>query len=158
MIRARVTLTSRERGGAGLRAVVGAGLVAAVALAGYGLVRYPGLRSDADAAIAAVTFVALLVAYGAVTLSLSRGTGLREVTARRYGVVGGVVIGAAWLVVLSPTECLEGMGPRPADSSRCSAPVVSPRWRRGRAGTSPPDPAPRCGAGSWAACWSSPSG
>ena len=45
VIRARVTLTSRERGGAGLRAVIGAGLVAAVALAGYGLVRYPGLRS-----------------------------------------------------------------------------------------------------------------
>jgi hypothetical protein len=107
LIRARVTLTSRERGGAGLRAVIGAGGCAAVALAGYGLVRYPGLRSGADAGIAAVTFVALLVAYGAVTLSLSRGTGLREVTARRHGMVGGVVIGAAWLVALSPTAVVK---------------------------------------------------
>ena len=56
----RVTLTSRERGGGGLRAVIGAGLAATAALAGYGVVRYPGLRSDGDAAIAAVTFVALL--------------------------------------------------------------------------------------------------
>ena len=104
LIQARVTLTSRERGGAGLRAVIGAGGCTAVALAVYGLARYPGLRSGADAGIAAVAFVALLVAYGAVTLSLSRGTGLRDVTARRHGMVGGVVIGAAWLVVLSPTE------------------------------------------------------
>jgi len=29
---------------------------------------------------------------------------VREVTARRHGLVGGAVIGAAWLVVLSPTE------------------------------------------------------
>ena len=78
-----------------------------MALAGYGLVRYPGLRSGGDAPIAAVAFVALLVAYGAVTLALSRGTGVREVTARRHGLMGGVVIGAAWLVVLSPTAALK---------------------------------------------------
>jgi hypothetical protein len=107
VIRARAMLTSRERGGAGLRALIGAGVCAAVALAGYGLVRYPGLRSGGDAGIAAVTFVAVLVAYGAVTLSLARGTGVREVTARRHGMVGGVVIGAAWLVVLSPTGVLK---------------------------------------------------
>ena len=107
MIRARAMLTSRERGGAGLRAVIGAGVCAAVALGGYGLVRYPGLRSGGDAGITAVTFVAVLVAYGAVTLSLSRGAGLRELTARRHGIVGGVVIGAAWLLVLSPTAVLK---------------------------------------------------
>lgn len=107
LIRARVTLTSRECGGAGLRAVVGAGVCAALALAGYGLVRYPGLRSGGDAGIAAVAFVGLLVAYGAVTMSLSRGAGLREVTARRHGMVGAVVIGAAWLVVLSPIGVLK---------------------------------------------------
>ena len=74
VIRARVTLTSRERGGAGLRAVIGAGVVAAVALGGYGLVRYPGLRSGGDAGIAAVAFVALLLAYGAVDAgALARG-------------------------------------------------------------------------------------
>jgi hypothetical protein len=107
VIRARVTLTSRERGGAGLRAVIGAGLLATVALAGYGLVRYPGLRSGGDAAVIAVAFVALLVAYGAVTLALSRGARVREVTARRHGLVGGAVIGVAWLVVISPTAALK---------------------------------------------------
>ena len=107
VIGARAILTSRERGGAGLRAVIGAGLVAAVALAGYGLVRYPGLRSGGDAGIAAVAFVALLFAYAAVTLALSRGAGSRAVAGRRHGLVGGVVIGAAWLVVLSPTGVLK---------------------------------------------------
>ena len=113
LIQARVTLTSRERGGAGLRAVIGAGGCAAVALAGYGLVRYPGLRSGGDAGIAAVTFVALLVTYGAVTLSLSRGTGLRAVMARRHGMVGGVVIGAAWLVALAPPVVVKEWVPVP---------------------------------------------
>ncbi len=107
VIRARVTLASRERGGAGLRAVIGVGLLATLVLAGYGVVRYPGLRAEGDAPIAAVAFVALLVAYGAVTLALSRGAGAREVTARRHGVIGGAVIGVAWLVVLSPTAALK---------------------------------------------------
>jgi hypothetical protein len=107
VIGARAMLTSRERGGGGLRAVIGAGVGAAVALGGYGLVRYPGLRSGGDAGIAAVTFVAVLVAYAAATLSLSRGAGLRELTARRHGMVGGVAIGAAWLVVFSPTGVLK---------------------------------------------------
>jgi hypothetical protein len=107
VIRARVALTSRERGGAGLRGVIGVGLLATMALAGYGLVRYPGLLSEGDAPIVAVSFLALLVAYGAVTLALSRGARVREVTARRYGLIGGAVIGAAWLVVLSPTGVLK---------------------------------------------------
>ena len=97
---------SHERGGGGLRAVIGAGVSAAMALGGYGLVRYPGLRSG-DASIAAVAFVALLLAYGAVTLTLSRGRGSPEIVARRNGLVGGVVIGAAWLVILSPTGALK---------------------------------------------------
>ena len=107
VIRARLTLTSRERGGAGLRAVISAGLVAAVTLAGYGVVRYPGLRSGGDAGIVAVTFVALLVTYATVTVGLSRGAGLRAVAARRHGLVGGAAIGTAWLFVLSPTGFLK---------------------------------------------------
>jgi hypothetical protein len=138
MIRARVTLTSRERGGGGLRAVIGVGVSAVVALGGYGLVRYPGLRSG-DASIAAVAFVALLLTYGAVTLALSRGTGLHQVAARRHGLVGGVVIGAAWLVVLSPTETLKEwvlvplmialLGPG------CVAALAARRGERATAGT-----------------------
>jgi hypothetical protein len=46
-------------------------------------------------------------AHGAVTWVLSRGAGLRAAAARRHGVVGGVVIGAAWLIVLSPTGLLK---------------------------------------------------
>jgi hypothetical protein len=97
----RVTLTSRRRGGAGLRAVIGAGLSAALALAGYGLIRYPGLRSR-DAGIVAVVFVAMLATCAVITLVLSSGTGTRDVCARRHGLVGGALTGAAWLAVLSP--------------------------------------------------------
>jgi hypothetical protein len=107
LIRARAALTSRERGGASLRAAIGAGLVAAMMLAGYGLVRYPGLRSADGARIAAVTFVAVLLAYGAVTLTLSRGTGSSAAAGRRYGTLGGVAIGAAWMIALSPTASLK---------------------------------------------------
>jgi hypothetical protein len=70
-------------------------------------VRYPGLRSDGDAPIVAVSFLALLVVYGAVTLALSRGAAVWEITARRHGLIGGALIGAAWLVVLSPTGVLK---------------------------------------------------
>ncbi|HEY6890640.1 MAG TPA: hypothetical protein VI300_22745, partial [Solirubrobacter sp.] len=54
VIRARAALTSREGGGASLRAAIGAGLVAALALTGYGLVRYPGLRSAGGATVTAL--------------------------------------------------------------------------------------------------------
>ncbi len=107
LIWARATLTSRERGGGGLRALIGAGLGAALALVGYGLVRYPHLISGTDEVIAAVAFPALLLAYGWATLALSRGTGRHAVTGRRHGLLGGAVIGAAWLLVLSPTEQLK---------------------------------------------------
>ena len=55
-------------------------------------------------------------------------------------------------------RCLEGMGPRPADRR-----AARPRLRRraggaGGRGRHRGDPAPRYGAGSSAACWSSPSG
>jgi hypothetical protein len=106
VLRARATLISHERGGGGLRAVIGVGVLAVIALGGYGLVRYPGLRSG-EASIVAVAFVVLLLGYGAVTLALSRGTGSPEIAARRHGLAGGVVIAAAWLVVLSPTSSLK---------------------------------------------------
>ena len=107
VIRARVTLASRRRGGAGLRAVIGAGLLATLGLAAYGFVRYPGLRSDGDAPIDALAVLALLLVYGALTFALTRAVDAWEVTARRHGLVGGAVIGAAWLVVLSPTGVLK---------------------------------------------------
>ena len=87
--------------------MIGVGLLATIVLASYGLVHYPGLRSDGDAAIVAIAFPTLLVLYGTVTLALSRGTRVWEVTARRHGLTGGVVIGTAWLLVLSPTSVLK---------------------------------------------------
>ena len=105
VIRARAALTSRQDGGASLRAVVGAGLIAAMALAGYGLVRYPGLRSADGARLTAVMFVGLLLAFGAATQAFSRGTGASAAAGRRFGVLGGVTIGAAWLVVSRRPAC-----------------------------------------------------
>ena len=106
VIRARVMRAARQRG-AGLRAVIGAGLLATLGLAGYGFVRYPGLRSSGDAPIDALAVLDLLVAYGALTLASTLAVDAWEVTARRHGLVGGAVIGAAWLVVLSPTGALK---------------------------------------------------
>ncbi len=107
VIRARVALRSREPGGAGLRALIGTSLVAALALGGYGLVRYPHLGSRRDEALVAAGFVALLLAYGWLTLALSRGSEPRASAGRRYGVPGGAIIAVAWLLVLSPTEHLK---------------------------------------------------
>jgi hypothetical protein len=107
LIRARVTLTSRERGGASLRAVVFAGVVAAVALAAYGLARYPGLRVGHDTWVSVAAFPTLLVFYAAITLALSRGATLPAAAARHYGLAGGLAIGAAWFLVLSPPGALK---------------------------------------------------
>ena len=107
VIRARVTLTSRDRGGGGLRTGIGVGVMAAVALGGYGLVRYPGLRSG-DASISPPSGSWRSCSPTPRRRSRSRaGRGLPEIAARRHGLVGGVAIGAAWLVVLSPTETLK---------------------------------------------------
>ena len=100
---------------------------------------------------------ALLVAYGAVTLALSRGAGVREVTARRHGLVGGVVIGAAWLVVLSPTGVLKEWVLVPLIVALLGPGCVAALAARA-GGVVTAGSAPRYGAGSWAACWSSPSG
>jgi len=107
VIRAQATLSSREPGGAALRAVVLAGIAAAVGLAVYGLIRYPHLRSDQQAWASMAAFLALVCAYAALTLALSRGTTLRAVAARRHGLAGGLVSGGAWFVVLSPPGALK---------------------------------------------------
>ena len=157
VIRVRVTLTSRERGGAGLRAVIGVGVSAAVALGGYGLVRYPGLRSgDARDRRGRVRGAPARLRRGHAGALARDGLASDRRTAPRPGRRRGDRRRMAGRPLAD--RDLEAMGPRPADRSRCSAPDVSPRWRRATASTSPPEPAPRCGAGSWAACWSSPSG
>jgi hypothetical protein len=108
VISTRATVGSAEPGGQGLRVVVFAALVACASLVAYGLVRYPGLRSDSHVWAAVVVFLALLSVYAAVTLALSRGVSERATLSRRYGLLGGVLVGAAWLLALSPTEALKG--------------------------------------------------
>jgi hypothetical protein len=103
VIRTRAAFGSRERGGEGLRTVVLSGITIALALAAYGLVHYPGLRSGAGAWASLTGFVAVLLGYAAVALTLSRGTAPEAVSARRCGLCGGLAIGGVWLVVLAPT-------------------------------------------------------
>ncbi len=70
---ARIRIGSQEPGGALLRAVVLASAAIALALVGYGLVEYPGLRSEPNVWGATVVFIATLLAYTALTVLLSRG-------------------------------------------------------------------------------------
>ena len=85
----RIRTKSPEPGGALLRAVVLGGAAIAVALVGYGLVHYPGLRSERNVWEAMVAFLATLLIYTALVMILSRGTRQRSVDARRYGLMGG---------------------------------------------------------------------
>ena len=105
VIRAR----SRERGGEALRALVLAGIVAGLVLVAYGVVRYPGLRSGVTFWISIAVFLAVIAGYGVAVLLLSRGTSRRASLARRYGVIGGIAVGAAWFAVLEPTPGLKGL-------------------------------------------------
>ena len=104
---ARIRLGSREPGGAVLRAVVLAGATIALALVGFGLVHYPGLRSEPNVWGALVVFLATLLAYAALTVFLSRGAGRRSVAARRYGTTGGFAVGLAWFLAISPPSGLK---------------------------------------------------
>jgi hypothetical protein len=108
MAAVRLRATSREPGGAPLRAIVFGGAVAAVTLVGYGLVHYPGLRSERGVWGAMAAFIATLVLYTATAVLLSRGATRRLVVARRYGVLGGAAVGAGWLFGIAPPSALKG--------------------------------------------------
>jgi hypothetical protein len=105
---ARLRLRSTEPGGALLRVVVLGGTATALALVGFGLVRYPGLRSAPNVWGAMVVFVATLLVYIALTVALSRGMTHRSAAARRYGLTGGLAVGAGWLLGLAPPLGLKG--------------------------------------------------
>ena len=81
---ASVRVTSREPGGALLRALVLGCTAIALALVGYGLVHYPGLRSEPNVWGAMIVFLATLLAYAALTVFLSRGEGQRSVAAHAH--------------------------------------------------------------------------
>ena len=98
---------SREPGGEALRIVVLAGIAFALALGGYGVLRYPGLRHGYHLWSSLAVFVIVLALYAAVTLMLSRGTDRHATHARNYGLAGGLGVGLAWLAVLSPTPAFK---------------------------------------------------
>jgi hypothetical protein len=104
----RIRVTSGEPGGALLRALVLGCTAIALALVGYGLVHYPGLRSEPNVWGAMIVFLATLLAYTALTVFLSRGEEQQSVAARRYGLAGGLAVGGGWLIGIAPPSALKG--------------------------------------------------
>jgi hypothetical protein len=100
----RANLTAPERGGRAVRVLVLAASATAVALAVYGLARYPGLRSGIGTWLAFATFLVIIAGYAFTALALSRGATAQARTARRYGLAAGLAIGSAWLMILAPAE------------------------------------------------------
>lgn len=106
-IQASAAIRRPAPGATPIRTVVFGGIAAALALVAYGLVLYPNLWSASGLWPSLAGFVAVMAVYGAVTLALSASTRPNEGLARRYGLGGGLAIGAAWFIVLSPTALLK---------------------------------------------------
>ncbi len=106
-MRCRAALTRRDRGAGGLRAAVLGAVAAALGLAVYGLVRYPGLRSGAGAPGACVVLAVLLSGYAAAALTLSGGYTRSAALARRFSASGDLVVGATWVAGLAPPHLLK---------------------------------------------------
>lgn len=109
LIRSRTTITRPAPGAAATRGIVATGIVAALALSAYGLATYPDLRTSANVWPAIAVFLVVLLAYAvaALVLSSSGKTNAHPGLVRRYGVVGGLVVGCAWILILSPTPLLK---------------------------------------------------
>jgi hypothetical protein len=106
-LRVRESLGGSHRDGALVRTAVLGAVAAALALGGYGLIHYPSLRAGEGAWDAVLVLLAVLPGYAVCALCLSRGMTPSAVIARRYGLGGGVAIGAGWLVVIFPTAPLK---------------------------------------------------
>ena len=91
-----------------MRIIVLGCTVISLALVGYGLVHYPGLRSEPNVWGAMSVFLATLLGYTALAIVCSRGVSQRAVVARRYGLLGGLVVGAGWLLGIAPPSALKG--------------------------------------------------
>ena len=104
----RIRLQSPEPGGAGLRAVILGCAALSLALVGYGLVHYPGLRSEPNVWGAMVVFLATLLAYTGLAHLLARGVSGQAIAARRFGLGGGLATGAGWLLLIAPPAALKG--------------------------------------------------
>jgi hypothetical protein len=107
-VRAALTIRLRAsigvRDGGRIRCTLLAAILATLGLGAFGLVRYPSLHSGFAAWAAVAAFVMILAAYATLALTLSHGSGAREVAARRYGLSGGLAVGLAWLWILAPAE------------------------------------------------------
>ena len=103
----RIRLQSPEAGGACLRAVILGCAALSLALVGYGLVLYPGLRSEPNVWGAMAVFLALLT-YTGLALVLARGVSRQSIAARRFGLGGGLATGAGWLLGIAPPAALKG--------------------------------------------------
>jgi hypothetical protein len=104
----RIRVRSMEPGGAFLRVIVLGCAAIALVLVGYGLLRYPGLRSAPNIWGAMILFLAVLLVYVGLAVLLSRGVGESSASARLYGLVGGLVLGACWLLAIAPPSILKG--------------------------------------------------
>ena len=105
---ARIRLRSPEPGGAALRTVILGCATVSLALVGYGLVHYPGLRSEPNLWGAMVVFLTTLLVYAGLAVVLARGVSHQSISARRFGLVGGFATGAGWLLGISPPAALKG--------------------------------------------------
>ena len=104
----RIRIQSPEPGGAVLRAVILGCVATSFALVGYGLVDYPELRSEPNFWGAMIVFLATSLAYTVLALVFSRGVSRQSVAARRFGLVGGLAVGAGWLLGIAPPAALKG--------------------------------------------------
>ena len=86
-----------------IRALVLIPIAAVLALAGYGLARYPALRSGPGPWAALACLVVLLSGYTAVGLTVARGTA----RVRLAGLSGGLLLGATWLLIVVPSAALK---------------------------------------------------
>lgn len=107
LIHARAISSRPPLGARSVCAVVFTGIAGALALAAYGLVHYPGLRSGYNAWPSVAALAALLLGYAVITLALSSSRRAQAGIGRRYGLAGGLAVGAAWFIVYSPTDLLK---------------------------------------------------
>jgi hypothetical protein len=121
----RIRVESLEPGGALLRAVVVGCAAIALALVGYGLLRYPGLRSEPGVWGAMSVFLATLGAYIALAVLLSRGETRRPTAARRYGLAGGLAVGVGWFLGMAPPSALKGWVFLPLLIALCGPAIVA---------------------------------
>jgi hypothetical protein len=129
-MRVRATLAGHDRGGDAMRAVLLGTVLAAGALTVYGLVRYPALSSRSGAGSSGAGLVAMLAIDAVSLLTLLRGAAPQVRRARRLGLVGGIVVGVAWLVVLSPGDLKSWVAVPLLIALACPAVVAADTARR----------------------------